>query len=294
MSDKNKKLEKKASEKKNKDVSVQDSSNEEVPQEEAKAIETPQNEVKEEVKAEESTKEEAKAEEDVQEVSEPEELEQEEKDDLPDIKLSGLMGTKLGMTQTLMDDGEIIPTTAVKLGPCLALEKKVKNSKTSLKVGYIEAKPLSLNKSKLSYFSKLNVKPIKHIKEFDLLNPEVEIKPGTEIKANIFQPGDFADVTSKSKGKGFAGVIKRHNFSGLSHTHGTPQNQRSGGSIGNAAYPARVWKGRKMPGRYGGKLSTTQGLKVIKIDLNENIIFLKGSVPGSNGSLVFVNHTRKG
>ena len=133
MSDKNEKLEKKASEKKNKDVSVQDSSNEEVPQEEAKAKETSQDEVKEEAKADEAPKEEAKAEADVQEVSEPEEPKQEEKDDLPDIKLSGLMGTKLGMTQTLMDDGEIIPTTVVKLGPCLALEKKVKNSKTSLK-----------------------------------------------------------------------------------------------------------------------------------------------------------------
>jgi len=248
----------------------------EAPQEEAKAEEAPQ----EEAKAEEAPQEEAKAE--------------DNKDTTPEIKLSGLMGTKIGMTQTIMDDGEIIPTTVIKLGPCLALEKKTVNHKTSLKVGYLDTRPRLLNKSQLSYFSKLNVKPVKHIKEFDLLNPEVEISPGMEIKADMFQPGDITDVTSKSKGKGFAGVIKRHNFAGLNHTHGTPQNQRSGGSIGNAAYPARVWKGKKMPGRYGGKTSTAQGLQVLKVDLNENIIFIKGSVPGFNGSVVYVNHTRKG
>ena len=210
------------------------------------------------------------------------------------IKLSGLMGTKIGMTQTIMNDGQIIPTTIIKLGPCLALEKKTKNDKTSLKIGYLDAKPRSLNKSKLSYLAKLNVKPIKYIKEFDLLNPDVEISPGTEIKVDMFQPGDVTDITSKSKGKGFSGVIKRHNFAGMKHTHGTPQNQRSGGSVGSCAYPGRIWKGQKMPGRYGGGTSTTQGLKVLKVNLNENIIFIKGAVPGSNGSIVYVNHTRKG
>ena len=211
-----------------------------------------------------------------------------------EIKLSGLIGTKVGMTQTIADDGKVIPTTVIKLGPCLALEKKVKKDKTSLKIGYQEAKPRLLTKSKLGYLSKLNVKPIKYVKEYDLLNPEVEITPGEEIKADIFKEGDIADVTSKSKGRGFAGVIKRHNFAGLRHTHGTPQNQRSGGSIGACAYPGRVWKGQKMAGRYGGKKSTTQGLKVLGIDLDENLILIKGSVPGSNGSVVFVNHTRKG
>ena len=215
-------------------------------------------------------------------------------DSKQEIKLSGLIGTKIGMTQTITDDGKVIPTTVIKLGPCLALEKKIKNHKTSLKIGYEDAKPRLLSKSKLGYLSKLKVKPIKYVKEFDLLNPEVEIKPGDEIKANIFKEGDIADVTSKSKGRGFAGVIKRHNFAGLRHTHGTPQNQRSGGSIGACAYPGRVWKGQKMAGRYGGKKSTIQGLKVLGIDLEDNLILIKGSVPGSNGSVVYVNHTRKG
>ena len=171
------------------------------------------------------------------------------------IKLSGLMGTKLGMTHSLMDDGRVVPTTLVQLGPCYALEKNLKTKKSSLKVGFQDIKPTSLNKPKLSYFSKLKVKPVKYIKEFDLLE-DTEIKPGTEIKADIFKEGDKADVTSNSKGKGFSGVIKRHNFAGLRHTHGTPQNQRSGGSIGACAYPGRVWKGQKMAGRYGGKKST--------------------------------------
>ena len=178
------------------------------------------------------------------------------------IKLSGLMGTKLGMTHSLMDDGRVVPTTLVQLGPCYALEKNLKTKKTSLKVGFQDIKPTSLNKPKLSYFSKLKVKPVKHIKEFDLLE-DTEIKPGTEIKADIFKEGDIADVTSNSKGKGFSGVIKRHNFAGLRHTHGTPQNQRSGGSIGACAYPGRVWKGQKMAGRYGGKKSTIQGLEAV-------------------------------
>ena len=209
------------------------------------------------------------------------------------IKLSGLMGTKLGMTHSLMDDGRVVPTTLVQLGPCYALEKNLKTKKTSLKVGFQDIKPTSLNKPKLSYFSKLKVKPVKYIKEFDLLE-DTEIKPGTEIKADIFKEGDIADVTSNSKGKGFSGVIKRHNFAGLRHTHGTPQNQRSGGSIGACAYPGRVWKGQKMAGRYGGKKSTIQGLEVLKVDIEKNLIFIKGSIPGSNGSFVFVNHTRKG
>ena len=151
------------------------------------------------------------------------------------IKLSGLMGTKLGMTHSLMDDGRVVPTTLVQLGPCYALEKNLKTKKTSLKVGFQDIKPTLLNKPKLSYFSKLKVKPVKHIKEFDLLE-DTEIKPGTEIKADIFKEGDIADVTANSKGKGFSGVIKRHNFAGLRHTHGTPQNQRSGGSIGAVSY----------------------------------------------------------
>ena len=209
------------------------------------------------------------------------------------IKLSGLMGTKLGMTHSLMDDGRVVPTTLVQLGPCYALEKSLKTKKTSLKVGFQDVKPTSLNKPKLTYFSKLKVKPVKHIKEFDLLE-DTEIKPGTEIKADIFKEGDITDVTSNSKGKGFSGVIKRHNFAGLRHTHGTPQNQRSGGSIGACAYPGRVWKGQKMAGRYGGKKSTIQGLEVLKVDIEKNLIFIKGSIPGSNGSLVFINHTRKG
>ena len=156
------------------------------------------------------------------------------------IKLSGLMGTKLGMTHSLMDDGRVVPTTLVQLGPCYALEKSIKTKKTSLKIGFQDVKPTSLNKTKLLYFSKLKVKPVKHVKEFDLLE-DTEIKPGTEIKADIFKEGDITDVTANSKGKGFSGVIKRHNFAGLRHTHGTPQNQRSGGSIGACAYPGRVW-----------------------------------------------------
>ena len=204
------------------------------------------------------------------------------------IKLSGLMGTKLGMTHSLMDDGRVVPTTLVQLGPCYALEKSIKTKKTSLKIGFQDVKPTSLNKPKLSYFSKLKVKPVKHVKEFDLLE-DTEIKPGTEIKADIFKEGDIADVTANSKGKGFSGVIKRHNFAGLRHTHGTPQNQRSGGSIGACAYPGRVWKGQKMAGRYGGKKSTIQGLEVIKVDIEKNLIFIKGSIPGSNGSLSLIH-----
>ena len=214
-------------------------------------------------------------------------------DAIQSLRLSGLMGIKLGMTHSILDDGRVIPTTLVKLGPCYALEKNSKNHKVSLKVGFEDIKPTSLNKPKLSYLSKLNVKPLKFIKEFDLLE-DTEIKPGTEIKADIFKAGDIADVTSNSKGKGFSGVIKRHNFAGLRHTHGTPQNQRSGGSIGACAYPGRVWKGQKMAGRYGGKKSTIQGLEILKIDLDKNLIFIKGSIPGSKGSLVYVNHTRKG
>ena len=200
---------------------------------------------------------------------------------------TGLIGTKIGMTQTIADDGKVIPTTVIKLGPCLALEKKVKNNKISLKIGYEDAKPRLLTKSKLGYLSKLKVKPIKYVKEFDLLNPEIDINPGAEIKADIFKEGDIADVTSKSKGRGFAGVIKRHNFAGLRHTHGTPQNQRSGGSIGACAYPGRVWKGQKMAGRYGGKNSTIQGLKVLGIGRGDEVIVPNLTFAAVYNSVIF-------
>ena len=184
----------------------------------ASSEEKPQNKVEDESSQKPSKKEapenlsDVKAKDEKLEESEGPDTKEETSSEISDIKLSGLMGTKIGMTQTIMEDGQIIPTTVVQLGPCLALEKKVKNDKTSLKVGYLDVKPSSLKKSELTYFSKLDVKPIKHIKEFDLLNPEVEIKPGTEIRANIFQPGDITDVTSKSKGKGFAGVMKKYNL----------------------------------------------------------------------------------
>ena len=143
------------------------------------------------------------------------------------------------------------------------------------------------------FYAKKSTEPKKILKEFRVKNVE-EFKQGNEIGLELFKDEKFVDVTAKTIGKGFAGVIKRHNFAGLRHTHGTPQNQRSGGSIGACAYPGRVWKGQKMAGRYGGKNSTIQGLKVLGIDLEDNLILIKGSVPGSNGSVVYVNHTRKG
>lgn len=207
--------------------------------------------------------------------------------------IKGLIGKKIGMTEFFDDEFEMVVTTIVEAGPCVVVSKKTKDKDgyEAVQLGFEEARPQKVSKPMEGHFRKAKVKPLKKLKEFQGNTNEFEI--GDIVKVDIFKSGDFIDVTGTGKGKGFAGTIKRHKFARQPMSHGGMAHRRPG-SIGQASFPGRVWKGMKMPGRMGGKNKTVQGLKVVNIDTDNNLIFLKGSIPGPVGGTVFLKHTSKG
>jgi large subunit ribosomal protein L3 len=166
-----------------------------------------------------------------------------------------------------------------------------KDGYEALQIGFEEAKPQRVTKPMLGHFKKAGVSPLRHIAEFSATAGDY--KPGDEIKADIFKDGETVDVVGTSKGKGFAGVMKRHNFAGQPASHGGMAHRRPGG-IGSNTYPARVWKGLRMPGHMGSERVTMQGVQIFKVDTDKNIIIIKGSVPGPRGGLVIIKRTSKG
>jgi len=211
--------------------------------------------------------------------------------------IEGLIGIKKGMTEVFLENGEAVPSTVIEVGPCYVVETKsrAKDGYNALKIGFKEVKPQRVNKPMLGVYKKAGVPPLRILKEFKMLEngKNIEYKSGDKIELDIFTEGDAVDVTSTSKGKGFSGVMKRHGFSGQRDSHGGMAHRRPG-SIGQHSYPGRVWKGFKMPGHYGAKKVTLQGLKVLKTDKENNILILKGSIPGPNNSYVLIKHTSKG
>lgn len=210
--------------------------------------------------------------------------------------IEGLIGTKKGMTELFLDTGEVVPSTIILAGPCYVVDKKTteRDGYNSVKLGYGEIKPQRSNKPMSGIFKKSGVPPLGILKEFKVRNEQYDkYNTGDIVSVEVFSEGDLLDVTSVSKGKGFAGVMKRHGFSGQRDSHGGMAHRRPG-SIGQASFPAKVWKGQKMPGHYGAKKFTIQGLKVVKVDRENNIVLVKGSVPGPNGSSVYLKHTVKG
>lgn len=207
--------------------------------------------------------------------------------------IQGLIGKKRGMTEFFNDDMVKVVTTVVEAGPCMVVSKKTKNSDgyDAVQLGFEDVKPQRVTRPMGGHFAKAGVNPTAKLKEFSATVEDYEI--GDVIKVDVFKVGDVLDVTAKSKGKGFAGTIKRHNFSRQPMSHGGMAHRRPG-SIGQASYPAKVWKGIKMPGRMGGKNVTVQGVKVVDIDVEKNLLFVKGSVPGPVGGTVFLRHTSKG
>ncbi|MDA2920922.1 50S ribosomal protein L3 [Desulfobacterota bacterium AH_259_B03_O07] len=207
--------------------------------------------------------------------------------------IQGLIGTKIGMTEIFLEDGTALPATVVNAGPCFVVDKrsKEKNGYDAIQLGYVDLKPQRVTKPLLGHFKRAGVPPLRTLYEFE---GEIDkYKPGDVVEADVFKDGDIIDVTGTSKGKGFAGVMKRHGFSGQPDSHGGMSHRRPG-SIGQAAYPARVWKGMKMPGHMGSKRVTVQGLEVAKVETEKNMIIIKGSVPGPNGGVLILKHTTKG
>ncbi len=201
----------------------------------------------------------------------------------------GLLGKKIGMTQIFDKEGNVIPITVVEAGPCFVLE--LMDSPTKVKLGFEKTKESRLNKAQLGFLKKNGISPIKVIKEFDAQSV-ADYKIGQEIKADLFKPGDFVDVAGISIGKGFQGGMKRWHWSGGPGGHGSMHHRRVG-SIGSSADPSRTIKGRHMPGHMGAKRATVQGLRVMDVDVENNLVMIKGSVPGHSRSYITINKSFK-
>ena len=198
----------------------------------------------------------------------------------------GLIGKKLGMTQLFDANGNVVPVTVIEAGPCVVAQKKTveNDGYDAVQLGFGELKASKVNKPMKGHFAKGDVAPKKVLREFRLADTSA-VNVGDVLKADIFAEGEAVDVRGTSKGKGYAGVIKRWNFSRLKESHGTGPVHRHGGSLG-VIDPARVFKGKKMAGHLGNERVTVQNLKVVKIDAENNIIAVKGAVPGPKGGIV--------
>ena len=200
----------------------------------------------------------------------------------------GLIGRKIGMTQLFDENGKVIPVTVVEAGPCTVVQKKTieNDGYAAVQVGFGDVKVTKVNKPMAGHFKKADVAPKKVLKEFRLENI-ADVNVGDILKADIFAAGDRVDVVGTSKGKGTAGVIKRWNFSRLKETHGTGPVHRHGGSLG-VIDPARIFKGKKMAGHLGSEKVTVQNLDIVKVDVENNLIAIKGAIPGPKNGIVVI------
>jgi len=208
--------------------------------------------------------------------------------------LDGLLGKKLGMTRVFTEDGRWIEVTLLEAGPCSVVQRKTAETDgyEAVQIGFGELKEKRCTKPLQGHFAKAGASPMRHLREFRVDSGE-ELKPGDEIRVDIFTAGDRVDVSGTSKGKGFAGVIKRHGFKGGPGGHGS-HFHRAPGSIGQSADPAKVYKGKRMPGRMGHERVTMQNLEVISVDPDKNLVTVRGCVPGAPGGLVVLRKSVKG
>ena len=205
-----------------------------------------------------------------------------------------LIGKKIGMTQIFDEKGKVVPVTVVEAGPCVVSQVKTVETDgyEAIQMGFGDIKPKHVTKPLQGHFKKADVAPKRLLKEFRFDDCS-KFELGQVIKADLFETGDKVDVTGKSKGKGYAGVIKRWNFGRLKETHGSGPVARHGGSMGACSSPSRVWKGKKMAGHLGAEKVTVQNLTVVKIDAEDNLIAIKGAIPGANGGYVVIKDSVK-
>ncbi|MGH2542864.1 MAG: 50S ribosomal protein L3 [Ardenticatenaceae bacterium] len=208
--------------------------------------------------------------------------------------MKGILGKKVGMTQIYGQNGEIIPVTVIEAGPCFVTQIKTRerDGYDAVQVGFDEVKPQRITKPERGHLQKADAPNLRHLREFELEDGE-QLELGQRIDASVFEVGDIVDVTGTSKGKGFAGVIKRHNFSRQRKTHGQSDRERAPGSLGAGTTPGRTFKGKRMAGRMGGDRVTVQNLKVVLVDPERNMLAIKGAVPGAKNGLVMVRRAVK-
>lgn len=206
----------------------------------------------------------------------------------------GIIGKKIGMTQIFDENGHVVPVTVVEAGPCVVVQRKTVESDgyQAVQLGFEDISLKKLTKPMKGHFEKAGAAPKRNLREFRLENID-EMKIGDIIKADVFSNGDKIDVVGTSKGKGYAGTIKRYNGHRLRMSHGTGPVARHAGSMGSASNPSRVFKGKKLPGHMGAVRVTVQNLTVAKIDAENNLIAIKGAVPGPKGSVVYISDSVK-
>jgi large subunit ribosomal protein L3 len=209
--------------------------------------------------------------------------------------MNAILGTKLGMTQVFDDQARAIPVTVIKAGPCRVVQIKTEETDgyNAIQISFREAKPGRVNKPEAGHYAKAGVAPARHLVELRVEDPTA-YTVGQEIRiADLFEAGTKADVSGVSKGKGFAGVMERHNFSGQGGSHGNHKKHRAPGSIGACATPARVFKGMRMAGRLGGERVTTLNIDIVGVDGERDLLLLGGAVPGPKGAVVLVREAVK-
>jgi large subunit ribosomal protein L3 len=209
--------------------------------------------------------------------------------------LRGLIGRKVGMTQIFSEQGDVIPVTALEAGPCWVTQKKTteRDGYAAVQLGFGEKKVKRTTKPLRGHFEKAGVLPRRWLREFRVDDQDLaELQEGQEIRGDVLAGLQYVDVTGTSKGRGFSGVMKRHNFGGKNATHGTHESFRGGGAVGAGADPGKIFKNTRMAGQYGNARVTTQNLEVVQYLENQNLLLVKGAVPGPNGGMVLIQASR--
>jgi large subunit ribosomal protein L3 len=212
--------------------------------------------------------------------------------------MKGIVGKKVGMTRIFGEKDEVIPVTVIEAGPCFVAQIKTveRDGYAAVQLGFDETKPKRLTNPQLKHLQKSNLPALRTLREFRMNAEELArfgFKEGQKVTVDIFEAGELVDVIGTSKGRGFAGVVKRHGFRGGPKTHGQSDRHRAPGAVGACKTPGRVFKGKLMAGRMGGSRTTVQGLKVILVDPERNLLLVRGAVPGANGGLVLIQEARK-
>lgn len=207
--------------------------------------------------------------------------------------MKGLLGKKIGMTQIFDETGAAVPATLIEAGPCFVTQVRnvERDGYQAVQIGFEELKPRRMTGGELGHLKTTDAPPLRYLRELRISSPEVEA--GQKIQVDVFEVGDRVDVIGTSKGKGFAGTVKRYGFSGGPKTHGQSDRQRAPGSIGATTGTGRVFKGKRMPGHMGNRRVTSQNLKVVLIDVERNLLAVRGAVPGPKGGLVMIKEARK-
>jgi large subunit ribosomal protein L3 len=201
--------------------------------------------------------------------------------------MKGIIGKKIGMTQLFLEDGQAVPVTVIQAGPCPVVQRKTQgvDGYEAIQLGYQDVKPSRINKPLTGHFQRHGAPICKVLKEFHVEDAS-RFEPGQVITVEVFQAGETVKVSGRSKGRGFTGVMRRHNFKGAPGSHGTHEYFRHGGSIGSTSYPGRVFRGLGMAGQHGSQSVTTRNLKVMEIRPEDHVVLVKGAVPGRNGGIV--------